>query len=118
MKITIIGAGHIGSAIATCLAQGYIFNEKDNTADRAIPHLVPIGKLCHSCYPTRNSSKVHTQRNLQHRRRTGHIGEFTPTARGLFRGTDRRATTHFPPDAKRLFLTHRGLHQRAGLHFR
>ena len=37
MKITIIGAGHIGSAIATCLAQGYIFNEKDITITNQSP---------------------------------------------------------------------------------
>ena len=29
MKIAIIGAGHIGSAIVTCLAQGHLYNEKD-----------------------------------------------------------------------------------------
>lgn len=29
MKIAILGAGHIGSAIATCLAQGHLYNEKD-----------------------------------------------------------------------------------------
>ena len=29
MKIAIIGAGHIGSAIITCLAQGHLYNEKD-----------------------------------------------------------------------------------------
>lgn len=27
MKIAIIGAGHIGSAIVTCLAQGHLYNE-------------------------------------------------------------------------------------------
>lgn len=29
MKIAIIGAGHIGSAVVTCLAQGHLYNEKD-----------------------------------------------------------------------------------------
>ncbi len=28
MKIAIIGAGHIGSAIVTCLAQGHLYNEE------------------------------------------------------------------------------------------
>ena len=27
MKIAIIGAGHIGSAIVTCLAQGHLYND-------------------------------------------------------------------------------------------
>lgn len=29
MKITIIGAGNIGSAVAACLAKGHLYNEKD-----------------------------------------------------------------------------------------
>lgn len=29
MKIAIIGAGHIGSAIVACLAKGHLYNEKD-----------------------------------------------------------------------------------------
>ena len=33
MKIAIIGAGHIGSAIVTCLAQGHLYNEKDQPVD-------------------------------------------------------------------------------------
>lgn len=28
MKITIIGAGNIGSAVAACLAKGHLYNEK------------------------------------------------------------------------------------------
>ena len=29
MKITIIGAGNIGSAVAACLTKGHLYNEKD-----------------------------------------------------------------------------------------
>ena len=45
MKIAIIGAGHIGSAIVTCLAQGHLYNEKDIIVSNPNIDCLPIRKF-------------------------------------------------------------------------
>lgn len=57
MKICIIGAGHIGSAIAACLAQGHLYNESDIIV--ANPHVDKLMSL------QQNFPSIHVTTNNQ-----------------------------------------------------